>query len=142
MNQKNNDKYPIKDKQENVNHLATYQYEIKFHLVITIMRKLIPFSMIWVSLVLMYGVICMYTNAVGQDEFYRFIFFLRSPFAVVLNCIALLVAIFHSISWFNLAPKVIFLSKSNKTAQDYFLTASLWLVTLAISICLVLFVLK
>ena len=108
----------------------------------SIINKLIPFAMLWGSLMLMYGVICMYTNGMGQDEFYRFIFFLRSPFVVVLNCLALLVAIFHSISWFNLAPKVIFSTSSNKRAQDYLFTAGLWLVTIAISICLVLFVLK
>ena len=142
MNPKKHNNYPINDKQININHFDVFQSETKRPLVITIMQKLIPFAMIWGSLMLMYGIICMYINSMGQDEFYRFIFFLRSPFVVVLNCLALLVAIYHSISWFNLVPKVIFSTKSNKRAQDYLFTAGLWLVTIAISICLVLFVLK
>ncbi|MCX8648782.1 hypothetical protein J3U21_00330 [Gilliamella sp. B2776] len=142
MNPKQHNSYPSNDKQENVNHIDVVQFKIKHPLIIAIMHKLIPFAMLWGSLVLMYGVICMYTNSMGQDEFYRFIFFLRSPFVVVLNCIVLLIAIFHSISWFNLIPKVIFSTRSNKTAQDYLFTAGLWLVTIAISIYLVLFVSK
>ncbi len=142
MNPKKHNNYPINDKQKQVNHFDAFQSEIKRPLVIAIMQKLIPFAILWGSLILMYGVICMYTNNMGQDEFYRFIFFLRSPFVVVLNCLALLVAICHSISWFNLVPKVIFSTRSNKRAQDYLFTIGLWLVTIAISICLVLFVLK
>ena len=140
MINKNNDNY---QSHNNISNQSEYsdlpQKQSRFW---SIINKLIPFAMLWGSLMLMYGVICMYTNSMGQDEFYRFIFFLRSPFVVVLNCLALLVGIFHSISWFNLAPKVIFSTSSNKRAQDYLFTAGLWLVTIAISICLVLFVLK
>lgn len=140
MINKNNGNY---QSYNNISNQSEYsdlsQKQSRFWLII---NKLIPFAMLWGSLMLMYGVICMYTNSMGQDEFYRFIFFLRSPFVVVLNCLALLVAICHSISWFNLVPKVIFSTRSNKRAQDYLFTIGLWLVTIAISICLVLFVLK
>lgn len=140
MINKNNDNY---QSHNNISNQSEYsdlpQKQSRFW---SIINKLIPFAMLWGSLMLMYGVICMYTNNMGQDEFYRFIFFLRSPFVVVLNCLALLVAICHSISWFNLVPKVIFSTRSNKRAQDYLFTIGLWSVTIAISICLVLFVLK
>ena len=143
MIKKSNDNYQLNNNVSNISNQSEYsdlpQKQSRF---CSIINKLIPFAMLWGSLMLMYGVICMYTNSMGQDEFYRFIFFLRSPFVVVLNCLALFVAIFHSISWFNLAPKVIFSTNSNKRAQDYLFTAGLWLVTIAISICLVLFVLK
>lgn len=140
MINKNNDNY---QSHNNISNQSEYsdlpQKQSRFW---SINNKLIPFAILWGSLMLMYGVICMYTNNMGQDEFYRFIFFLRSPFVVVLNCLALLVAICHSISWFNLVPKVIFSTRSNKRAQDYLFTIGLWSVTIAISICLVLFVLK
>ncbi|MBI0027066.1 hypothetical protein H3S88_01240 [Gilliamella sp. B14448G11] len=143
MIKKSNDNYQSHNNISNISNQSEYsdlpQKQSRF---CSIINKLIPFAMLWGSLMLMYGVICMYTNGMGQDEFYRFIFFLRSPFVVVLNCLALLVAIFHSISWVNLVPKVIFSTRSNKRAQDYLFTIGLWLVTIAISICLVLFVLK
>ncbi|OCG59162.1 hypothetical protein A9G41_00815 [Gilliamella sp. Nev5-1] len=110
--------------------------------ILSILNKLVPFSMIWVSLVLMFGVICMYTNAMGQDEFYRFIFFLRSPFVIVLNSIALLVAIFHSISWFNSIPKTIFLYRTAKKSQAYLIIIGLWIATIFVSAYLLLFILR
>jgi fumarate reductase subunit C len=110
--------------------------------ILSILNKLVPFSMIWVSLVLMFGVICMYTNAMGQDEFYRFIFFLRSPFIIVLNSIALLVAIFHSICWFNSIPKTLFLYRTAKKSQVYLIIIGLWIATIFVSAYLLLFILR
>lgn len=134
MNKKNNNQYPIENYLNNLSPKPNW--------LLSIIQKLVPFSMIWVSLVLMYGVICMYTNMMGQDEFYRFIFFLQSPFVIVLNCIALLGAIYHSIRWFNLTPNVVFSVNSTKTTKCYLLTAGLWFVSIIISICLLLFILR
>ncbi|WP_085246893.1 hypothetical protein [Gilliamella mensalis] len=130
------------NQQNNNNYLDTVQTDVKPPFIIAIMHKLVPFSMIWVSLVLMYAVICMYTNTVGQDEFYRFIFFLRSPVVVVLNCFALLVSIFHSIIWFNLVPKTIFSYRTDKKSQSYLFIVGLWLVTIFVSAYLLFFILK
>ncbi|SCC19638.1 hypothetical protein [Gilliamella intestini] len=130
------------NQQDNNNHLEATQINAKCPFIITIMHKLVPFSMIWVSLVLIYGVVCMYTNAVGQDEFYRFIFFLRSPFIVGLNCIALFISVFHTIVWFNLLPKTISSSMFNKQSNTLLVIVGLWAVTLAVSSFLFLFVLK
>jgi fumarate reductase subunit C len=110
--------------------------------ILSILNKLVPFSMIWVSLVLMFGVICMYTNAIGQDEFYRFIFFLQSPLVVTINAIALLLALFHSINWFRLIPNVIFKQSIHKKWQVYLLITGLWGVTVVISCCLLLLIIK
>jgi fumarate reductase subunit C len=110
--------------------------------ILSILNKLVPFSMIWVSLVLMFGVICMYTNAMGQDEFYRFIFFLQSPLVVTINAIALLLALFHSINWFRLIPNVIFKQSIHKKWQVYLLITGLWGVTVVISCCLLLLIIK
>ncbi|OCG20142.1 hypothetical protein A9G22_00890 [Gilliamella sp. App2-1] len=130
------------NQQNNNNYLNAVQADIKRPFIIAIIHKLVPFSMIWVSLVLMYGVICMYTNAVGQDEFYRFIFFLRSPVVIVLNCVALLITLFHSISWYNSVAKTIFSSRTDKKSLTYLLIVGLWLITMSVSAYLLLFILK
>ncbi|MWP49641.1 MULTISPECIES: hypothetical protein [unclassified Gilliamella] len=129
------------NQQDNNNTLEATQTNVKCPFIITIMHKLVPFSMIWVSLVLIYGVVCMYTNAVGQDEFYRFIFFLRNPFVVTLNCIALFISVFHTIVWFNLLPKTISSAMFNKKSNALLVIAGLWVVTFAVSSLLFLFVL-
>ena len=145
MIKKNNDNYPANNDLNN-NNTGTQSkitsLQTKQPLFLSIIDKLTPFSMIWVSLVLMYGVICMYTNKMGQDEFYRFIFFLQSPVVVVLNCIALLLALFHSINWFRLMPKIIFKQNIHKKKQGYLLIIGLWGVTILLSYCLVLLIIK
>ena len=144
MIKKNNDNYPANNnlsiKKGNQSELTPLP--AKQRLFLSIIDKLTAFSMIWVSMVLMYGVICMYTNAMGQDEFYRFIFFLQSPLAVIINVIALLLALFHSINWFRLIAKVVFKQTTHKKGQVYLLIIGLCVVTLLLSYCLLLSIIK
>src|SRR5687767_441349 len=41
----------------------------------------------------------------GPEAFDAFTSLMRSPFMIVLHIIALMALLFHSITWFNLAPK-------------------------------------
>ena len=144
MIKKNNDNYPTNNNLsiKNGNQSELSPLPAKQRLFLSIIDKLTAFSMIWVSMVLMYGVICMYTNAMGQDEFYRFIFFLQSPLAVIINVIALLLALFHSINWFRLIAKVVFKQTTHKRGQVYLLIIGLCVVTLLLSYCLLLSIIK
>lgn len=143
MIKKNNENYQSNTKLINTNNQPEDINLSKKHArFFSIVNKLTPFSMIWVSLILMYGVICMYTNAMGQDEFYRFIFFLQKPLVVVINSIALLLALFHSINWFRLIPKVIFKQDSHKKGKVYLLIIGFWCVTLLLSYYLLLLIIK
>ena len=144
MIKKNNDNYPANNNLsiKNGNQSELTPLPAKQRLFLSIIDKLTAFSMIWVSMVLMYGVICMYTNAMGQDEFYRFIFFLQSPLTVIINVIALLLALFHSINWFRLIAKVVFKQTTHKKGQVYLLIISLCVVTLLLSYCLLLSIIK
>ena len=144
MIKKNNDNYSENNNLsiKNGNQSELTPLPAKQRLFLSIIDKLTAFSMIWVSMVLMYGVICMYTNAMGQDEFYRFIFFLQSPLAVIINVIALLLALFHSINWFRLIAKVVFKQTTHKKGQVYLLIIGLCVVTLLLSYCLLLSIIK
>ena len=144
MIKKNNDNYPANNNLsiKNGNQSELTPLPAKQRLFLSIIDKLTAFSMIWVSMVLMYWVICMYTNAMGQDEFYRFIFFLQSPLTVIINVIALLLALFHSINWFRLIAKVVFKQTTHKKGQVYLLIIGLCVVTLLLSYCLLLSIIK
>ena len=144
MIKKNNDNYPANNNLsiKNGNQSELTPLPAKQRLFLSIIDKLTAFSMIWVSMVLMYGVICMYTNAMGQDEFYRFIFFLQSPLAVIINVIALLLTLFHSINWFRLIAKVVFKQTTHKKGLVYLLIIGLCVVTLLLSYCLLLSIIK
>jgi len=45
------------------------------------------------------------TLTVGQEAYDAFLAWLQTPIALGLNAIAFLMILFHSITWFNLAPK-------------------------------------
>lgn len=56
---------------------------------------------VWFSLVLIYGVF-----ALGSAEsWYGFVGFLANPVVMVINLITLIMALVHTKTWFDLAPK-------------------------------------
>ncbi|WP_392562795.1 hypothetical protein RHO12_04755 [Orbus sturtevantii] len=113
--------------------------KLRYYLFYTV-RESTSFFMLWVSIVLMYGVICTNTNEMGRDEFYRFIFFLQHPVVIVLNVLSLVAALFHSITWFNLVPKATNIVLSRKKLSPILVTIGFWLVTIAVSTALLLLV--
>lgn len=133
-----------KQHQEERAHIGTYRkpYQPKMekrwwlklpYYFFYIIRESTAFFMIWVSMVLMFGVICAHTNELGQDEFFRFIFFLRSPFAIVMNILALLAALLHTITWFNLVPKAVSVVILGQKPPAILLISSMWIMTLLAS---------
>lgn len=81
-------------------------------------QNLVVFAMLWLNIVLVYGVICAHTNQLGQDEFYRFLFFLRHPVVIILNSLSLIVAILFSIvSCISLSKAIINRYPSFKSLQ-------------------------
>lgn len=95
------------------------------------------FSMLWFSMLLVYGV----TSNV-MNEFYHFIFFLRRPLVIFLNSAALFAALIHTTMWFNLVSKAI----SNKIQfiklSFGFIVIICWLVAILLSVFFILATLK
>ena len=55
----------------------------------------------------------------GQESYDAFSSLMRSPFMILLHCIALLALLFHSITWFNLAPKAMVIKVGEKTVPGF-----------------------
>jgi fumarate reductase subunit C len=58
---------------------------------------------------------------------------LRSPIVVLFNLVAFFFALFHSITWFNLAPKAIAVRVRGRRIPDVFLAAPNYVVWLLVS---------
>lgn len=101
-----------------------------------ICRKSAAFFMIWISIVLMFGVVCSHTNEMGQDEFYRFIFFLQHPFVIVVNVLALISMLFHTLTWFNFNH----FTAGGKRSANILSVLGLWVITIVISVAMLLLV--
>jgi fumarate reductase subunit C len=54
----------------------------------------------------------------GPDAYARFLARLRSPLIVTLDALALAFVLFHSITWFNLAPKAMVFRLKGKRVPD------------------------
>ncbi len=67
----------------------------------------------------------------GPDAYARFLARLSTPLFVALHGIVLLFVLFHSITWFNLAPKAIVVRLSGKRVPDWVVVSlnyAAWLV--------------
>jgi len=49
----------------------------------------------------------LWTLTLGQEAYDDFLAWLQTPLALALNTIAFLMILYHSITWFNLAPKAL-----------------------------------
>lgn len=50
----------------------------------------------------------------GPEAYLRFLAWLKTPFSLFLHAVAFLFVLFHSITWFNLAPKALVVSLGSK----------------------------
>lgn len=98
-----------------------------------IMRESTAFFMLWISIILTFGIICAYPNAQGVNEFYRFIFFLQNPIVVVINILALVAALFHTLTWFNLMPKAVNIVIAAKKPPAALFIIGLWVIMMVVS---------
>jgi fumarate reductase subunit C len=69
----------------------------------------------------------------GQESYAGFLATMRSPMMIVFNLIAFLFVLYHSITWFNLAPKAMPVRVSGKRLPDWMIAAPNYAAWIAIS---------
>jgi fumarate reductase subunit C len=72
--------------------------------------------------------------AAGPDAYARFLSRLASPWFVALHVVTLLFVLFHSVTWFNLAPKALVVRLSGTRVPDWFVVAVNYAAWLALSV--------
>ena len=73
-------------------------------------------------------------GVVGYQDFLNL---LRTPWSVGFHVIALVFAIYHTVTWFNLLPKVIVLRSGEEKIPGVFLVAGHYLAWILVSVLLV-----
>jgi fumarate reductase subunit C len=66
-----------------------------------IIRELTSLAVAWTVVLLLW---LMYSLSQGEAAYRDFMDLMRSPLLIVINLIAFLLAVYHSVTWFNLAP--------------------------------------
>jgi len=73
----------------------------------------------------------------GEDSYYNFIEFLKSPVMMLLSIITLGGLMFHSITWFNLAPKAMVIKLGKYRVPGFLIALSNYIGWVIISVVIV-----
>jgi fumarate reductase subunit C len=77
----------------------------------------------------------------GPEAYARFQQWMQSPWAIALNAISFFFVLFHTVTWFNLAPSAMAIRMRGKRLPDFLVAApnyALWLVASVVVAWLVL----
>jgi fumarate reductase subunit C len=69
----------------------------------------------------------------GETSYAAFQAWLKTPWVIALNAVSFLFVLFHTITWFNLAPKALPVRLRGKRVPDALIAAPNYLVWLAVS---------
>ena len=91
----------------------------KWSHVLFILRELTSFGVAFFAII-----IVLYVNAINQgpESYASFQSWLQSPYVIILNSIAFALAVYHSITWFNLAPKAMVIKLGKWRVPGYIIS--------------------
>ena len=85
-----------------------------------ILRELTSVFVAFYALVLLFQIRAL---TQGPEAYANFLAWLKTPVSIVLHVIAFFFVVFHSVTWFNLAPKALVLRLGKKRVPDAVITA-------------------
>ncbi|TDS90786.1 fumarate reductase subunit C [Rahnella sp. BIGb0236] len=86
---------------------------------------------VWFSLLLLAGIFSLRN---GAESWAGFVHFLQNPVVLLINLIALLAALLHTKTWFELAPKASIVVVKGKKMGPEPVIAGFWGVTLVVTL--------
>ncbi|MFC3396831.1 fumarate reductase subunit FrdC [Brenneria rubrifaciens] len=86
---------------------------------------------VWFSIILLYGVFSLKN---GPESWARFVEFLQNPLVLLVNIIALLAAVLHTKTWFELAPKASIIVINDEKMGPEPIIKGLWAVTIVVTL--------
>ncbi|RWR02851.1 fumarate reductase [[Pantoea] beijingensis] len=97
------------------------------------LREATAVPSLWFSIELLVG---LFALKHGEQSWLGFVGFLQHPIVLAVNFIALLAALLHSKTWFELAPKAVNLVINGEKTGDKTVVDALWSVTIVVSIAI------
>lgn len=86
---------------------------------------------VWFSILMIYGVFALKG---GAESWAGFVGFLQNPLVLLINIIALLAALLHTKTWFDLAPKAANIVVNNEKMGPGPIVKALWAVTILVTL--------
>lgn len=110
--------------------VSTYWWTRQWSYLKFTLRELTSLSVAYFVVIMLLQIVALEQ---GPDAYARFQTWLKTPVAVVLNVIALLFVLFHTITWFNLAPRAMPVRVGGKRLPDWMVAAPNYVAWLVIS---------
>ena len=110
--------------------VSTYWWSRQWSYFRFILRELTSVS---VAYFVVLTLLLLFALSRGERRYGEFLEWLRSPLMIALNAIALAFVLFHTITWFNLAPRAVPVWVRGKRLPDLLITAPNYVAWLAIS---------
>ncbi len=96
-----------------------------------VLRELTSLAVAYFALILLWK---LRSLGQGRDAYLRFLSRMESPVFLVLNGLALLLVLFHSVTWFNLAPRAMVVRVGGKRLPDWIVQGANYLAWVVVSI--------
>ena len=119
--------------------VSTYWWLWKWDYLKFVLREL---SSIFVAYFVVITLLQIHSLSRGPEAYARFEERTRNPLMIALNAISLLFVLFHTITWFNLAPRAIVARVGGKRVPDILIAGSIYVAWLVISAAVAWFILR
>lgn len=103
-----------------------------------ILRELTSFGVAFFAIIIILNV---YFMSQGPDAYNNFQSWLQTPIAIILHSVAFMLVLYHSVTWFNLAPKAMVIKLGKYKVPGYVISGmnyAAWAVLSAVIIWLIL----
>jgi len=91
------------------------------------------FTAVFVGAYCVFLIYIVYNLSQGPDAYYGVIELLRSPLSIILHIIAFIFAVYHSITWFNLTPKIFILRFGEEQVPAFVISGANFIAWVVIS---------
>ena len=119
--------------------VSTYWWLWNWYYLKFVLREL---SSIFVAYFVVITLLQIHSLSRGPEAYARFEERTRNPLMIALNAISLLFVLFHTITWFNLAPRAIVARVGGKRVPDIMIAGSNYVAWLVISAAVAWFILR
>lgn len=111
--------------------VSTWWWLGEWHYLKFILRELTSISVAWFVVLTLFQLRALLH---GPDVYARFTGRLQSPLLIALNVIAFCFVLFHTITWFNLAPRAMPVRMGGKRVPEFLVAAPNYVLWIAVSI--------
>jgi fumarate reductase subunit C len=120
-------------------HVSTYWWLWRWAYLKFILREL---SSVCVAYFVVLLLLQLRALSHGPEAYVAFLQWLKAPHIIALNAVSLLFALFHTITWFNLAPRAMVVRVRGKRVPDLLISGTNYVAWLVVSVAVAWLILR